>query len=271
MRGTMMVTIALTLVAPPAAAGQNRDPHVPPPTYDSVAPELPRGLRDGVLIVSKTNGWRHIEHIPHSNAVLAEIARASGRASFATENAAVFTDANLARFRVVVLNSASGDFLTPDQRAALDRWMAKGGGLVALHAAADDSHVWPTYRARVIGADFIGHPGGADHIQRAAIVVETPRHPVLTGIRLPWTARDEWYSHRPSPRAGGMTILARIDEASYRPGTTLAMGADHPVVWTSRWGRGRVVTSVLGHTPEAYDDPNYRRLLANAIRWVAKR
>ena len=67
-----------------------------------------------------------------------------------------------------------------------------------------------------------------------------------------------------------MTVLARIDEASYRPGAKLAMG-DHPVIWTNPATKGRVVYSALGHAPEAYDDPNYRRILVNAIRWAASR
>jgi type 1 glutamine amidotransferase len=67
-----------------------------------------------------------------------------------------------------------------------------------------------------------------------------------------------------------MTVLARIDEQSYRPGK-IAMGADHPVIWINPQTRGWVVYSALGHTPEAYDDPNYRLILTNAIRWAAKR
>jgi len=34
--------------------------------------------------------------------------------------------------------------------------------------------------------------------------------------------------------------------------------------------KGRVVYSALGHLPESYDDPNYRRILTNAIHWAGK-
>ena len=264
-----MVLMLLALGGTAAAAMQGtRDPHLPAPTYDSVPPVLPAGLNDAVLIVSKTNGWRHIEHIPHSNAVLAALAKAGGRASFATENAAVFNDAQLARFSVVVLNSASGDYLTDDQKAAFRRWVERGGGVVALHAAGDNSHIWPWYRATIIGAAFTGHPGGTDQFQPARVVIDRPRHPVMRGVAGDWRPVDEWYSYDASPRTSGMTVLARIDEASYRPGEKLAMGGDHPVVWANTRAGGRVVYSAIGHTPEAYDDPRYRRVLANAIRWV---
>jgi uncharacterized protein len=260
------VSLTLALIGLLAATP---DPHLPPPTYDRVAPALPPGLRRAVLIVSKTNGWRHVEHIPHSNAVLAAIAREQGRASFVTENAAVFNDAQLRRFAVVVLNSASGDFLTTAQRDALRRFVARGGGVVALHAAGDDSHKDPWYARTIIGTRFIGHPGGGDQFQPARVVVDRPRHPVMAGVAGAWQATDEWYSFAGDPAAHGMVVLARIDEASYRPGAKLAMGR-HPVVWTNPAAGGRVIYSALGHTPEAYDDRNYRRLLANAIRWAAR-
>jgi uncharacterized protein len=267
----LIALLAVVQVTGAQVTGAQRapDPHLPAPTHDSVAPVLPDGLDRAVLIVSKTNGWRHIEHIPHSNVVLAEIARSQGRASFVTENAAVFNDEQLRHFSVVVLNSASGDFLTADQRAAFARFVARGGGVVALHAAGDNSHTDAWYKDTVIGTTFIGHPGGADHLQPARIIVDQPNHPVMAGAKLPWAPIDEWYSFDANPAARGMTVLARIDEASYRPGDRLAMGA-HPVIWINPSTKGRVFYSALGHSPETYDDPNYRRILGNAIRWAAQ-
>ncbi|MHA6719457.1 ThuA domain-containing protein [Sphingomonas sp. RS6] len=259
----------LALVALLTMGSAPSDPHLPAPTYDSVAPVLPDGLDGAVLIVSKTNGWRHIEHIPHSNVVLADIAKGLGRASFVTENAAVFNDAQLRHFSVVVLNSASGDFMTEDQRAAFQRFVARGGGVVALHAAGDNSHTNAWYKDTLIGTTFIGHPGGADHLQPAKVVVDQPAHPVMAGVSQSWAPVDEWYSFDATPAARGMTVLARVDEASYRPGEKLTMG-DHPVIWTNPAAKGHVVYSALGHTPEAYDDPVYRRILTNAIRWAAQ-
>jgi hypothetical protein len=118
----MLKMLALAALLTTAQAAP--DPHLPRATTDSVAPVLPKDLHDAVLIVSKTNGWRHIEHIPHSNRVLAYIVQGLGRTSYATENAAVFNDEQLRHFSVVVLNSASGGFLTPDQRAAFARFAA---------------------------------------------------------------------------------------------------------------------------------------------------
>lgn len=250
-----------------AAGTAPANPHRPPATYDAIKPSLPPELHDAVLIVSKTNAYRHLEHISHSNEVLAGIAQKLGRKSFVTENAAVFNDEQLGRFSVVVLNSTSGDFLTPEQGLAFARFIERGGGVVALHAAGDSSHVAPWYTSTIIGTRFIGHPGGQDHIQHAGVIVSEPRHPVMAGVKLPWSPRDEWYSFAGSPAEHGMTVIARIDEGTYRPGR-IAMGPDHPVIWVNPNTRGRIVYSALGHDPESYDDENYQTIISNAIRWV---
>lgn len=123
-----------------------RDSCFASPGIETVTPVIPAGLRHAVLIVSKTNGRRHIEHIPHSNAVLADIVRSLSRQAYVTGNAAVFNDEQLRRFAVVVLNSANGDFLRPDQQASFMRFVVRGGGVVALHAAGDDSHTEAQYK-----------------------------------------------------------------------------------------------------------------------------
>ncbi len=259
----------LVIFAVLLAVQANPDPHQPAPRSDNMAPCVPDDLIDAILIVSKTNGWRHIEHIPTSNRVLADIARDLGRGSYVTENAAIFNDAQLRHFAVVVLNSVSGEFLTPGQRRAFARFVARGGGVVALHAAGDDSHTSRWYRDTIVGAPFIGHPGEGDQFQPADMIIDQPQHPVMAGISLPWQPIDEWYSFSGNPADRGMTVLARIDETTYRPGPRLKMG-DHPVIWMNPRTKGRVIYSALGHTPQSYEDPNYRRILVNAVRWTAR-
>lgn len=266
------ILMALAMLAAPIAAQQAGDPHRPAPRVDTVPPAVPATLRDGVLIFSKTNGFRHVEQIPHATAVIADLSREGHRPSFATENAAVFRADLLRRFRVVVLASSSGDAFAPEQRAAFRQWIEAGGRVVALHAAGGDSdYAWDYYRDRIIGALFIGHPGGADQFQAASVSILAPRHPIMRGIRLPWAPVDEWYSFDRVPAPPASQLLATIDETSYRPGARLTMGAVHPVVWINRLGRGAVFYSAIGHRPEAYDDPNYRRMVGNALRWAGQR
>lgn len=85
---------------------------------------------------------------------------------------------------------------------------------------------------------------------------------------------DEWYSFEKSARKPGIAILATLDEATYSPkglfGQKLAMGKDHPIVWSHCTGKGRALYSAMGHQSAAYAESDYRKLLSGATRWVLK-
>ena len=44
-----------------------------------------------------------------------------------------------------------------------------------------------------------------------------------------------------------------------------------PLAWTRTQGKSRVVYLELGHDHLAYENPNYRQLVARSVHWVAKR
>jgi type 1 glutamine amidotransferase len=52
--------------------------------------------------------------------------------------------------------------------------------------------------------------------------------------------------------------------------TTTHPKSGKPLGWTRTQGKSRVVFLQLGHGKEAFNDGNYRKLLAQSIRWTAK-
>jgi uncharacterized protein len=244
--------------------------------YETVPPEIPSLPADApaVLIFSKTNGFRHEEAIPAANALFTELAQDEGLGVFATENGAAFTPEILSRFDVVVFNNVSGDVFTPNQRAAFRAFIARGGGVVAVHGAGGDmSYDWAWYRDQLIGAQFIGHPMNPQ-FQEARINIENADHPATEhlGATIDWT--DEFYSFDRSVRGPGVNILLTLDEATYSPvgmfGSDLRMGRDHPIAWTRCIGRGRVFYSALGHQARAYTQEPYALMLYGALRWAIR-
>ena len=243
--------------------------------YETTPPALPADIaRPAILVFSKTNGFRHKEAIPAANPMLMGLAKEEGWGIFQTENAAAFRPDILARFDAVVFNNVSGDVFTADQRAAFQSFVEKGGGYVGIHAAGDDSHkAWGWYQDKVIGARFIGHPL-FPQFQKAVMRIEEHAHPATAHLGAKWPRTDEWYSFDRSPRRPGITILATLDEGSYSPkglfGSDLAMGKDHPIVWTRCIGKGRALYSALGHTAESFAEPQHRQLLAGAVAWALR-
>jgi hypothetical protein len=97
-------------------------------TYDHEPPVLPADLKSGgVLIYSKTNGFRDDSGVVGSDTALAAIAHERGYSYFVTENGAVMNKEQLAKFKLVIWNNNSGDTLTPEQREAFKTWVENGG------------------------------------------------------------------------------------------------------------------------------------------------
>ncbi|MFM9371360.1 ThuA domain-containing protein [Streptomyces sp. Da 82-17] len=208
-----------------------------------------------LLVFTRTRDYRHAS-IP---AGVAALSAADGWSVDATEDPAAF-ESGLDAYAAVVLLNTSGDVLTPRGRERLAAYVGSGGGLAGVHAAACTEYGWPHFRT-LIGARFTRHPA----LQPGTVVVEDRDHPATRRLPARWRFTDEWYDFDASPR-GTVRVLASADESTYEGG---GMGADHPLVWCREQGAGRVFYTALGHTPEAYADPEFRAHLLGGVRWAA--
>src|SRR5215218_7893136 len=83
--------------------------------------------RFSALVFSKTAAFRH-DSIPAGVAAIQQLGARHNFTVDATEDAAAFTDANLARYDVVIWLSTTGDVLDDAQQAAFSRYIRAGGG-----------------------------------------------------------------------------------------------------------------------------------------------
>ena len=90
---------------------------------------------DRILVFTRTAKFRH-ESIPVAVATLKRIAAAEGMVADHTEDGGTFTADRLARYRVVVFASTTGDVLDDAQEAALEGFVRNGGGFLGGHPAA---------------------------------------------------------------------------------------------------------------------------------------
>lgn len=218
------------------------------------AQSLPR-----VLVFSKTTGFRH-DSIPDGINAIRQLGQQNGFAVDATEDAASFSDANLARYQAVVFLSTTGNVLDGDQQAAFERYLQKGNGYAGIHSASDTEYEWSWYGG-LVGAWFQSHPA----IQQATVRIEEAGHPSTAELPANWRRNDEWYNFRVNPR-GRVRVLATLDESSYNGG---GMGADHPICWCQLYDGGRAWYTAGGHTRESYSEPMFRGHLLGGILFAA--
>ncbi|MCM3881429.1 MAG: ThuA domain-containing protein [Vicinamibacterales bacterium] len=214
-----------------------------------------------VFVFSRTEGFRH-DSIAAGITAIQQQGRQLGFTVDAGEDAASFSDGNLARYRVVVFLSTTGDVLNGAQQVAFEGFIRQGGGFVGIHSAADTEYDWPFYGG-LLGAYFAGHPD----IQAGTIRLETPSHPSMSGLPATWIRRDEWYNFQRNPR-GSLDVLATLDERTYTGGT---MAPDHPIIWSHTYEGGRSWYTAGGHTTESFSEPLFVAHIGSAIVWAAGR
>lgn len=216
--------------------------------------------RPHVLVFSKTAAFRH-DSIPVGVKMFESMGLREGVTCEATEDAAEFNPERLGNFNAVVFLSTTGDVLNDAQQLALQEFVEAGGGFVGIHAASDTEYDWGWY-GECVGAYFKSHPT----IQPARVLVEDRRHPSTQFLPEVWERTDEWYDFRANPR-GKVRVLASLDPKSY---SGSSMADDHPITWCRQVGKGRAWYTAFGHTAETYGEPNFRRMVYEAIVWASQ-
>ena len=100
----------------------------------------PAQAHDGtqILIFTKTTQYRHTDAIDKGTPLITAALEAEGMEVTHTEDATIFNDADLAAFDALVMFQTSGMVSwNAAQRQALERYLAGGGGIVAIHNATD--------------------------------------------------------------------------------------------------------------------------------------
>jgi type 1 glutamine amidotransferase len=223
-------------------------------------PSRPAPADARLLVFTRTTGYRH-DSIPDGIAAIQGLGPAYGFAVDQTEDPALFNAASLASYRALIFLSTTGDLLEAPQQAALQQYLAGGGGFVGIHAAADAEYEWPWYGG-LVGAYFDSHPD----IQTASVWVEDSTVASTDTLPDPWVRTDEWYNFRTNPRATGAHVLLTLDEATYSGGS---MGADHPIAWCREYGGGRTWYTAGGHTSESFAEPRFVAHLWGGIRYAS--
>ncbi|MFC4612846.1 ThuA domain-containing protein [Streptomyces maoxianensis] len=218
-----------------------------------------------VLVFSKVTNFYH-DSIPAGIEAIKKLGSENGFEVEVTDDAAAFSDTNLARFQAIVFNNTNstpekGDLLGAQQRAALQKYIRGGGGWVGLHAASASERDWGWYEG-LVGAIFDKHPA----VQTGRIKVLDHAHPSTKGLPELWERTEEWYNWRTNP-TGKVHTLAQI---KVRDGITgLDEGVDHPWSWCQNYDGGRSWFTAGGHAKSAFQEEGFLKHILGGIQWAA--
>lgn len=176
-----------------------------------------------------------------------------------SESVDVFASPMLKEYDVVVLNY--GFWQAPDPsdtgKAGLLEYVKSGKGLVSLHFACSSFQQWNEYRD-LLGRVWVKGTGGHGPRGKFKVNIKAAEHPITKGVA-DFEADDELYAKLSGDAP--IDILATADSDW--------SGKVEPIVFTKKYGEGRVVQNVLGHDAKARENPAFQQLVCRAVEWAA--
>ena len=239
------------------------------------APHVKQVHLKHVLVIGQTKGWEH-ESISPAMVAIYEMGQQSGLwdtmlrtdTELLTKKKLANNAKNLDYFDVIVFASTTGELDMDDsQKADMMSFIKDDGkGFVGIHAALDTNYKWPEY-GEMIGGWFDQHPWMTF---QAPIINEAPDFPAVRHFPHASVKYDEIYQPKEWSREK-VNVLLSLDASklNYENNPRVhRQDHDFAVAWTKMHGKGRVFYSTLGHTEEAWQDPDVRTMYFEAIKWA---
>ena len=144
-------------------------------------------------------------------------------------------------------------------------YLAAGKPLIGLRTAshafdtrgnAPTGHVdWPKFDPEVLGGNYHGHHG-AGPTATVTPAAGAASHPILAGVKLPFTSNGSLYEVSPLEKTTTPLLIGTIPD-----------NEPEPVAWTNNYGKSRIFYTSLGH-PDDFKNPQFCKMLLNAVFWA---
>jgi type 1 glutamine amidotransferase len=194
---------------------------------------------------------------------------------------------DFAAYDVVVSNYAGDSWPDETQKALVD-YVSGGGGLVIYHFACAAFPKWKEYNEMMglggwggrnekdgpmlrwrdgkVVRDMTPHRGGGHGpSQPFELIVRDPNHPVTKGLPKKFAhCSDELYGWLRGP-AKNLTVLA----TAFAPKDKGGSDEHEPVLFTVKYGKGRVFQNALGHTTKELKSVAFIAPFQRGAEWAA--
>ncbi|WP_058187609.1 ThuA domain-containing protein [Terracidiphilus gabretensis] len=214
-------------------------------------------------------GYVH-DNIASSVEAIRKMGAEKGFAVDASDDPAVFTDANLKQYSVLVFSNSNNEAFTGDvQREAFKHFIEAGGGFVGIHSAAGSERDWPYFQS-VLGGKFAVHPV----MQTFTVEVADASFAAVKGLpqKFAWTDECYFIDHlNPDIHpvlVTDRTKLSSLDKMKIDPS---GFPNPLPLAWWHEFDGGREFYIALGHNKEDYAKPLLYGVIEGGILWVMKR
>jgi hypothetical protein len=235
------------------------------------------------------NDLAHISFMHEANRWFPAMAKKYNFTYDSTNNWANMNPEFLAKYQVVIFLDTRAD--NPEQRAAFEQYIKKGGAWMGFHFSAfaltpsDFPQNWDWYHNEFLGSGQ--YVSNTWHPTPAILHVEDPNHPVTKGLPTTFkTNPNEWYRWEHNLRKNpNIDILLAVDSTSFPLGTgpkqyEIWHSGYYPVAWTNK--NYRMVYFNIGHNAMDYDggtnkelsqtfeNADVDKLIINSLLWLGR-
>ena len=154
--------------------------------------------------------------------------------------------------------------ITKEQTEPVVEAVASGVGMAGCHGGMCDSFRNAVQWQFMTGGNWVSHPGG-DGVEYQ-VEIKNSSSPLVEGISDFAVKSEQYYLH--VDPAVEVLATTRFPEVKWFHSTNRKV--DMPVVWTKRWGHGRVYYNSLGHHNDVFDIPEALELMRRGMLWAAE-
>ena len=178
-----------------------------------------------------------------------------------SESTSSYTDTALMESMDLIIQHITMGQMKGKESEGLRKAIARGVGLAGCHGGLGDSFRNDTEYQYMVGGQFVKHPGG--QIQYGVTISDTT-DPITQGVNDFELKTEQYYMHI-DPM---IEILATTQfSGEHDPWIE---GVAMPVIWTKKYGKGRVFYSALGHSEDVFEIPEVWTLMTRGIEWAVK-
>ncbi|MCK0472233.1 ThuA domain-containing protein [Halalkalibacter sp. APA_J-10(15)] len=148
--------------------------------------------------------------------------------------------------------------------ANISKAVQAGVGLAGCHGGMCDSFRTNVDWQFMTGGNWVAHPGndGVDY----TVHIKSTSSPILEGLSDFEVCSEQYYLHVDP----AVEVLATTRFPVIEGPHSLNKSVDMPVVWTKRWGVGRVFYNSLGHVANVIAMPEVSLMMRRGFLWAAE-
>ncbi|NLM69600.1 MAG: hypothetical protein GX177_06320 [Firmicutes bacterium] len=154
--------------------------------------------------------------------------------------------------------------ITNEQCKSVLNAVASGVGIAGNHGGMCDAFRSNVDWQFMTGGNWVAHPGN-DGVEYT-VNIKKGSSPIVEGIEDFIVKSEHYYLHvDPAVEVLATTRFPVVDGPHAANGVV-----DMPVIWTKRWGKGKVFYCSLGHHADILEAPHCREIMRRGFLWAAK-